>query len=148
MHPDDQELLLDSLDACEEYTAQTLELESGIRAELESLTLDELFALLGQTEEDWSAALERRQNIAMRNILRLIVYNRQSGMTNVSLPLSLSPQVGLVGFDGADLEIDYDCRHRVKFLPTYHPYPTLPIDRNPSSLSHCLRGSFLPCRRA
>jgi hypothetical protein len=42
MHPEDQELLLDSLDACEEDTAQTLELESGIRAELESLTLGAL----------------------------------------------------------------------------------------------------------
>ena len=39
MHPEDQELLLDSVDACEEDTAQSLELEWGIRAELESLTL-------------------------------------------------------------------------------------------------------------
>ena len=42
MHPEDQELLLDSLDACKEDTAQTLELESGIRAELESLSLGAL----------------------------------------------------------------------------------------------------------
>ena len=42
MHPEFQELLLGSLNACEEDTAPTIESELGIQAELESLTLGAL----------------------------------------------------------------------------------------------------------